>query len=38
LKTLISHIKNVMFIKGDHFIANKNPEEFNRAVVEFLQA
>ena len=28
----------LVFIKGDHFIANKNPEEFNRAVVEFLQA
>lgn len=28
----------LVFIRGDHFIANKNPEEFNRAVVEFLQA
>ena len=28
----------LVFIKGDHFIANKNPEAFNRAVLEFLQA
>ena len=28
----------LVFIQGDHFIANKNPEAFNRAVVEFLQA
>ena len=27
----------LIFIKGDHFIANKKPEEFNRAVVAFLQ-
>ena len=27
----------LVFIEGDHFIANKNPEEFNRAVLEFLQ-
>lgn len=25
------------FIKGDHFIANKNPDDFNRAVDEFLE-
>lgn len=25
------------FIKGDHFIANKNPEEFNSIVFRFLQ-
>ena len=24
------------FIKGNHFIANKKPEEFNRVVMEFL--
>ena len=23
-------------LKGNHFIANQNPEEFNRAVAEFL--
>ena len=23
-------------IRGNHFVANKNPEEFNRAVLEFL--
>lgn len=27
----------LVFIKGDHFIANKNPEEFNRAVLDFLK-
>ena len=25
------------FIKGDHFIANKNPEEFNQAVLGFMK-
>lgn len=25
------------FIKGDHFIASKKPEEFNRRVLEFLK-
>ena len=24
------------FIQGDHFIANKKPEEFNRRVLDFL--
>ena len=32
------HESQLVFIKGDHFVANKNPEEFNRAVLEFLQA
>lgn len=27
----------LVFIKGDHFIANKHPEEFNRVVLDFLQ-
>ncbi len=27
----------LVFIKGDHFIANKNPAEFNRAVLDFLR-
>ncbi len=27
----------LVFIKGDHFIANKQSEEFNRAVLEFLR-
>ena len=27
----------LVFIEGDHFIANKKPEEFNRAVLEFLE-
>ena len=26
----------LVFIEGDHFVANKNPEAFNRAVLEFL--
>ena len=27
----------LVFIKGDHFIAGRRPEEFNRAVLEFLR-
>ncbi len=27
----------LVFIKGNHFIANKRPEEFNRAVLKFLK-
>ena len=27
----------LVFIKGNHFIANKKPKEFNRAVLEFLK-
>ena len=27
----------LVFIRGDHFIANKNPGEFNQAVLEFLR-
>lgn len=27
----------LVFLDGDHFIANKKPEAFNRAVLEFLQ-
>ena len=27
----------LVFIEGDHFIANKKPEEFNRAVLDFLE-
>ena len=27
----------LVFIDGDHFIANKCPEEFNRAVLDFLR-
>lgn len=26
----------LVFIEGDHFIANKRPDEFNRAVLDFL--
>ena len=28
----------LVHIKGNHFIANKNPKEFNKAVLEFLEA
>ncbi|MCR4656091.1 MAG: alpha/beta hydrolase [Lachnospiraceae bacterium] len=28
----------LVFIKGDHFIANKHPGEFNRVVLDFLQS
>ncbi len=28
----------LVFINGNHFIANKNPEEFNRAVLDFLKS
>ena len=27
----------LVFVEGDHFIAKKKPEEFNRAVLEFLE-
>ena len=27
----------LVFVKGDHFIANKNPEEFNQAVLGFMK-
>ena len=27
----------LVFINGNHFIANKRPEEFNRAVLSFLK-
>lgn len=27
----------LMLLEGDHFVANKNPEAFNRAVLEFLR-
>ncbi len=28
----------LVFIRGNHFIASKRPEEFNRAVLQFLQS
>ncbi|MBP5603942.1 MAG: alpha/beta hydrolase, partial [Ruminiclostridium sp.] len=28
---------SLVFIKGDHFIANKKPLEFNRIVLDFLK-
>ena len=27
----------LILLPGDHFVANKNPEAFNRAVLDFLQ-
>lgn len=27
----------LVFVRGNHFIANRHPEEFNRAVLDFLQ-
>lgn len=27
----------LVFLEGDHFIANKNPKEFNRVVNAFLE-
>lgn len=38
-KLIADSIKNakLTLIKGNHFIANKRPEEFNRAVDEFLR-
>ena len=37
-RLIASHIPDarLVFIDGDHFIANKCPEAFNRAVMEFL--
>ncbi len=28
----------LVFMKGNHFVANKKPQEFNRAVMKFLQS
>lgn len=36
IKTNISNSK-LVFIKGNHFIANKKSNEFNKAVLEFLE-
>ena len=27
----------LVFVKGNHFIANKNPEEFNLEVINFIE-
>ncbi len=29
---------SLVFIRGNHFIANKNPKEFNQAVLDFMKA
>lgn len=38
-RQIASHISNcdLKFIKGNHFIANKNPDDFNEAVLNFLR-
>ena len=38
-KRIAKHIPDsqLVFIEGDHFIAKKKPEEFNQAVLEFLE-
>ena len=38
-RLIAEHIpdSSLVFIKGSHFIANKRPEEFNHAVLEFLR-
>ena len=38
-RRIAQHIPDsqLVFIEGDHFIAKKKPEEFNRAVLEFLE-
>ncbi len=28
----------LVFVKGNHFIANRRPSEFNRAVLNFLRS
>jgi pimeloyl-ACP methyl ester carboxylesterase len=39
-RLMASHIPDarLIFIDGDHFIANKCPDAFNRAVLEFLES
>ena len=38
-RLIAEHIpkSRLALVKGDHFIASKNPDEFNRVVLEFLQ-
>ena len=37
-RQIAEHIPDsrLVFVEGNHFIASKNPEEFNRAVLDFL--
>jgi len=39
-RLIAEHIPDsqLVFISGDHFIANKKPEEFNRAVLDFMKS
>ena len=39
-RLIASHIPDseLVFLKGNHFIANKHPDEFNRAVLQFLRS
>ena len=38
-RMIAEHIPDaeLVFVKGDHFIASRHPKEFNRAVLDFLQ-
>ena len=38
-RLIAEHIPDsqLVWVKGDHFIANKKPQEFNRAVLDFLK-
>ena len=39
-RLIASHIPDseLVFLKGNHFIASKHPDEFNRAVLQFLRS
>ena len=39
-RVIASHIPDseLVFLEGNHFIANKHPDEFNRAVLQFLRS
>jgi len=39
-RMIADHIPDarLVFVKGNHFIANRNPREFNRAVLDFLRS
>ena len=39
-RLIADHIPDarLVFVRGNHFIANKHPGEFNRAVLDFLQS
>ena len=39
-RLIASHLPDseLVFLKGNHFIASKHPDEFNRAVLRFLRS